>query len=125
LSVSTAYSYWIWTPKTGKWVNPKTAVKSSPKEQFEFAKGLYDIKKYEDAKREFKKLVHSYSKSTEAAESQYYLGLTEEAEGNLYEAYLASRRLLINTLFQRGFRRLSAGSIRSPRPLWQVKKERP
>jgi len=94
LTVSPAYSYWIWTPKTGKWINPKTAVKPSPKEQFEFAKGLYDIKKYEDAKREFKKLLHSYPKSAEAAESQYYLGLTEEAQGNLYEAYLAYQKVI-------------------------------
>jgi outer membrane protein assembly factor BamD len=94
LSVSTAYSYWIWTPKTGKWVNPKTAVKSTPKEQFDFARGLYDIKKYEDAKREFKKLLHSYPKSAEAAESQYYLGLTEEIQGNLYEAYLAYQKVI-------------------------------
>ncbi|MFH0739038.1 MAG: outer membrane protein assembly factor BamD [Candidatus Omnitrophota bacterium] len=94
IAATPAYSYWIWTPKTGKWINPKTAVKSTPKEQFDFAKGLYDIKKYEDAKREFKKLLRAYPKSAEAAESQYYLGLTEEAQGNLYEAYLACQKVI-------------------------------
>lgn len=54
LVISPAYAYWVWTPKTGKWVNPKTAVKPTPKEQFDLAKGLYDAKSYEDAKREFK-----------------------------------------------------------------------
>ena len=29
--VTPAYPYWIWTPKTGKWINPKTAVRPSPK----------------------------------------------------------------------------------------------
>ncbi|MBI4972782.1 MAG: hypothetical protein HZC16_03075, partial [Candidatus Omnitrophica bacterium] len=53
LCLSPAYSYWVWTPKSGKWVNPKTAVKPTPKEQFNFAKELYDIKKYDDARREF------------------------------------------------------------------------
>ncbi len=89
-----AYPYWIWTPKTGKWVNPKSAVKPTPKEQFDSAKGFYDAKNYEDAKREFKKLLKAYSKSAEAAEGQYYLGLIEEAQDNLYQAYLAYQKVI-------------------------------
>jgi outer membrane protein assembly factor BamD (BamD/ComL family) len=94
LSTLPASAYWIWTPKTGKWINPKTAVKNTPKEQFEFAKSFYDQKDYEEAKREFKKLIKNYPKSLEAAESQYYLGLAEETEGNLYEAYLAYQKVI-------------------------------
>ncbi len=94
LSVSSAYPYWIWTPKTGKWVNPKTTAKASPKEQFEFAKGQYDIKQYEDAKREFKKLLRVFPKSAEAPEAQYYLGLIEEATGSPYEAYQAYQKVI-------------------------------
>jgi len=94
LSYGQANAYWIWTPKTGKWLNPKLAVKSTPKEQFDVAKGFYDIKKYEEAKREFKKLLKAYPKSAEAAESQYYLGLIEEAKGNLYEAYQAYQKVI-------------------------------
>lgn len=94
LSVTPAYPYWIWTPKTGKWVNPKATVKPNPKEQFAYARGFYDEKKYEEAKREFKKLLKAYPKSFEASESQYYLGLTEEAQGNLYEAYQAFQKVI-------------------------------
>ena len=94
LSIGQAYPYWIWTPKSGKWINPKTQVKPNPKEQFDFAKGFYDIKKYGDAQREFKKLLKHYPKSLEAAESQYYLGLIEEAQGNLYEAYQAYQKVI-------------------------------
>jgi outer membrane protein assembly factor BamD len=94
LSVSPAFSYWIWTPKTGKWTNPKTAVKPTPKEQFDFAKAMYDKKDYKDAKREFQKLIKSYPKSFEAAESQYYQGLIEEALDNLYEAYKEYQRVV-------------------------------
>ncbi|MDD5155116.1 MAG: outer membrane protein assembly factor BamD [Candidatus Omnitrophica bacterium] len=94
LSFSPAYAYWIWTPKTNKWVNPKNTIKPTPTEQFEFAKGLYDAKNYEDAKREFKKLLKAYPKSKEAAESQYYLGRIEEEKGNLYEAYQAYQRVI-------------------------------
>jgi len=94
LSVTPVYSYWIWTPKTGKWINPKSAVKPTPKEQFDFAKTFYDEKKYEDAKRELKKLLKIYPKSFEASESQYYLGAIEEAQGNLYEAYKAFQKVI-------------------------------
>jgi outer membrane protein assembly factor BamD (BamD/ComL family) len=94
LSLTPAYPYWIWTPKTGKWVNPKHQVKPTPGEQLTFAKSLYDGKLYEDAKREFRKLLKAYPKSFEASESQYYLGLTEEAQGNLYEAYQAYQKVI-------------------------------
>lgn len=93
-SNSLTYPYWIWTPKTGKWINPKTAVKPTPKEQFDFAKSLYDIKNYAEAKREFKKVLKHYPKSFEASESQYYLGLVEEAQDNLYEAYLTYQKVI-------------------------------
>jgi len=94
LSIDQAYPYWIWTPKTGKWVNPKTQAKTTPKEQFDFAKSFYDTKKYEDAQREFRRLLKHFPKSFEAAESQYYLGLIEEARGNLYEAYQAYQKVI-------------------------------
>ena len=94
LPLAKVYPYWIWTPKTQKWINPKTAPKPTPKEQFDFAKSLYDIKKYEEAKREFDKLLRSYPKSFEAAESQYYLGLIQEEQGNLYEAYQAYQKTI-------------------------------
>jgi outer membrane assembly lipoprotein YfiO len=41
------------------------------------------------ARREFRKLLKAYPKSAEAAESQYYLALTEEKQGKFYEAYQA------------------------------------
>lgn len=94
LSTAPAYSYWIWTPKSGKWVNPKTAVKPTPAEQFELAKQFYDSKNYKDATHEFKKLLKAYPKSAQAAEGQYYLGLIAEAEGDLYRAYLAYQKVI-------------------------------
>jgi outer membrane assembly lipoprotein YfiO len=89
LSIQPAYPYWIWTPKSGKWVNPKNLPKDNPKEQFAYAKSYFDNNKYEEAKREFRKLLKAYPKSAEAAESQYYLGLVEEQQGKPYEAFQA------------------------------------
>lgn len=93
-SVNQAYSYWIWTPKTGRWVNPKYAVRPTPKEQLEYAQTIYNKKKYKEAKMEFQRLIQYYPKSAEAAEAQYYLGVCEEAQDNLYEAYLAYQKVI-------------------------------
>ena len=94
LSVKSAYPYWIWTPKTGKWINPKNAPKPSPKEQFEYAFTLFEAKDYEEARRQFIILLKAYPKSLEASEGQYYLGRILEEEGNLYEAYLAYQKVI-------------------------------
>lgn len=94
LGLGQAYPYWIWTPKSGKWVNPKNMPKPTPKEQFEYALGFYEIKKYDDAKKEFHKLLKAYGKTAEAAESQYYLGRIEEDRGNLYWAYLEYQKVI-------------------------------
>jgi TolA-binding protein len=94
LAISPAYPYWIWTPKTGKWINPKTAAKPTPKEQLAYAVEFYKLKKYDDAKREFKKLLTAYPKSFEASESQYYLGLVEEEQEDLYEAFQAYQKVI-------------------------------
>jgi len=94
ISVNPGYSYWLWSPKTGKWVNPKTSVKQAPKDQLAFAKNLFEMKKYEEAKREFKKLLKSYPKSVEAAESQFYLGSIDQAQGKLYEAYKDFQKII-------------------------------
>jgi outer membrane protein assembly factor BamD len=68
--------------------------KPTPKEQFEYAKTFYNDKKYEDAKREINKLLKAYPKSLEASEGQYYLGLIDEAQGNLYEAFKAYQKVI-------------------------------
>ncbi len=88
------YCYWLWTPKTGKFVNPKKEPKSTPKDQFEYAKSFLDEKDYELAKREFKKLLKNYPKSVEAADAQFYLGQAEEDQNNLFQAYLEYQKVI-------------------------------
>lgn len=91
---SVAFAYWIWTPKTGKWVNPKYAVRPTPKEQLDFALELYQADKLKEAKNEFERLIKYYPKAKEAAEAQYHIGLSEERQDNLYEAYLAYQKVI-------------------------------
>ncbi|MFH1406578.1 MAG: outer membrane protein assembly factor BamD [Candidatus Omnitrophota bacterium] len=94
LWASPLQAYWIWTPLTRKWINPKYAVKDTPKEQLETAMTFYNAKDFEHAINEFKKLVHFYPRSQEAPESLYFLGLSYEATGYYYEAYQAYQKAL-------------------------------
>ncbi|MBF0478327.1 MAG: outer membrane protein assembly factor BamD [Candidatus Omnitrophica bacterium] len=82
-----ASAFWMWTPETNKWVNPKYSVKDTPKEQLDFAKGFYDSKQYPEAVRELKKLIKNYPKSRDAANAQYYIGRCYEDQGKLYSAF--------------------------------------
>jgi len=94
IPVQKAFSYWIWTPKTGKWVNPKYAPRPTPQEQLEYALSFYKENKYKDAERELKSTLKYYPKSAEAAESQYYLGIVYEAQERYYEAYQAYQKVI-------------------------------
>ena len=94
VGLTPAYPYWIWTPQTKKFINPKNLPKSTPKEQFDYAKSFYNIKKYDESIREFRKLLKAYPKSFEASESQFYLGLIEQERGNPYEAFQAYQKVI-------------------------------
>jgi outer membrane protein assembly factor BamD len=82
-----AHAYWIWTPATKKFINPKYAVKDSPKEQYEWAMTFYDSKDYERAAFEFEKLTKHYEYSEYAPKAQYYVGLSYERMGKYYTAF--------------------------------------
>ncbi len=89
-----AYAFWIWTPKTGRWINPKDSVKPTPKEQLRYAMDFYELGQYKEAMQEFKALLKYYPKSYEASEAQYYIGLTYEGTHELYEAFRAYQRVI-------------------------------
>lgn len=86
---NTSHAVWIWTPQSGKFVNPKMAVKSTPREQLEYALAFMDGKKYTLAMAELKKLVKNYPRAKEAPEAQYYIGQIQEVLNKPYEAYKA------------------------------------
>lgn len=89
LSSSNAFSYWIWTPQTKRWVNPKYAPKDTPEEQLLYAMDLFEAKDYKRALDEFKKVITYYKRSESAADAQYYVGRCYEELQNPYPAFLA------------------------------------
>jgi len=91
---SQAYAYWIWTPETRKWLNPKYSVKETPKAQLEFARGFLEKGQYKKANNEFQKLINYYPKAAEAAEAQYYMGESLEKLGEPYQAFKSYQKVI-------------------------------
>lgn len=82
-----ASAFWVWTPETNKWVNPKYAVKDTPQEQLQVGMDYYDADDYKAAIREFEKLLKHYPRSRQAPDAQFAIGRCYEDQGGLYRAY--------------------------------------
>ncbi len=89
-----AYSFWIWSPKTQKWKNPKYAPLATPFLQYKEAERLFNDKKYKEAYVEFRKLVINYADSREAADAQYFIGRCLEEMGQPYQAFLQYQKVI-------------------------------
>ncbi|MDP2920923.1 MAG: outer membrane protein assembly factor BamD [Candidatus Omnitrophota bacterium] len=89
-----SFGYWIWTPESGKWENPKYAAKDTPEDQLSYAQKFYDAKNLKDALREYKKLLKYYPLSKEAPTAQYYVGRILETMDNYYEAFKAYQKVI-------------------------------
>lgn len=89
-----SHAYWVWTPQTGKWINPKYAVKDTPQEQIDWAMGFYEVGDYKRAVAEFEKLIENYPNSEHAPLAQYYIGRSYEEMEDYYQAFLAYQKTI-------------------------------
>lgn len=96
ITAGTVHAYWVWTPETKKFINPKYAVKDTPKEQYDWAMGFYDAKDYKRSAIEFEKLVKNYEYSEYAAKAQYYAGLSYEDQSKYYIAFQNYQKTIDN-----------------------------
>lgn len=87
LAPKLSHAFWIWTPETNKWVNPKYSVKETPALQLEYALDFYKEKEYKAAIQEFEKLLKHYERSKEAPEAQYNIGICYEQLGEPFKAF--------------------------------------
>lgn len=92
--VASAEAYWIWTSESGKWVNPKYAVKETPDAQFDWAMSFYEAEDYDRATKEFEKLVKYYPLSRLAAEAQFFIGDILEKQSQYYKAFKAYQKVV-------------------------------
>jgi len=84
---SDAFGFWIWTPKTNKFVNPKHAAKDTPEEQYKWAMKLYEKKDYKRAAEEFISLTVHFKESDLAPDALYYAGRAYEKMNKSYPAF--------------------------------------
>lgn len=94
LYADTGYCYWVWTPQTKKWVNPKYAPKDTPKEQLLYSMDFFYAKNYKKALNEFRKIIKFYKRSEAASEAQYYIGRCYEELNNPYQAYESYQKVI-------------------------------
>lgn len=80
-------AYWIWTPKEGKFINPKHAVKETPQKQFDWAMTFFESGDYKRAIAQFEKLVKAYPLSRLASEAQFYIARAYENLNEYYKAF--------------------------------------
>jgi len=86
-SISRPFIFWVWTPETNKWINPKYAVKETPQEQLQVGLDFYEAKEYKEAVQEFKKLLKHYPRARQAPDAQYHIGICFEEQDKLYAAF--------------------------------------
>lgn len=89
-----AHAYWVWVPKVGKWVNPKSQPKETPEQQLAYAQGFYEAGQYPQAVREFLRLVRHYPKSFQAPDAQFAAGQCYEAMRQPAQAFQMYQQLV-------------------------------
>jgi len=87
LPFESLYSFWIWSPKTKEWKNPKYSPLATPPLQLTAAMKLFEGEKYKEAIKEFRKVLVHYADSKEAPEARYYIGRCYEALHDTYAAF--------------------------------------
>ena len=94
IDIGTGYCYWVWTPQTKKWINPKYAPKDTPKEQLLYAMDFFEAKDYKKSLGEFMKIIKYYKRSEAASEAQYYIGRCYEEMDYPYQAFEAYQKVI-------------------------------
>ena len=93
-AVMPAQASWIWSPDIGKWINPKSAAKDTPEEQYDWALQFMNQGNWDRAIEEFEKLTSAFPTSRLAAEGVYYAALVWEKKGEQAKAADAYQKLV-------------------------------
>ncbi|MDD3374301.1 MAG: outer membrane protein assembly factor BamD [Candidatus Omnitrophica bacterium] len=87
-------AFWLWTPETNKWVNPKYSVKETPKEQLDYGLEFLNAQEFKKAINEFEKLIKHYPRATEAPKAQWYIGECFEKLDDPYKAFQEYQKII-------------------------------
>ncbi|MCK4994927.1 MAG: outer membrane protein assembly factor BamD [Candidatus Omnitrophica bacterium] len=84
---SHCYGFWVWSPKTAKWLNPFYRNAKTPNEQFEWAMGFFKDENYGKTVSELRKILKRFPKSSFAPEAEFHIALCYEKLKNSYKAF--------------------------------------
>lgn len=91
---SQALAFWVWTPETRQWVNPKYAVKETPQKQLDYASQMAESGEFKKAEAEMQKLIKHYPKAREAADAQFFIAQFQEKQGDHAKAFKSYQMVL-------------------------------
>jgi outer membrane assembly lipoprotein YfiO len=92
----TANAVWVWTPETGRWVNPANQPKETPEAQLEYASQLRLAGDYEEALGEYEKFFKFYPDSDLCPQAQFQIGELYEARGDYERASKEYQKVVSN-----------------------------
>lgn len=112
LEPSVSNAYWVWSPESGKFVNPETAVQDTADEQYDYAMKFYKERNLDEASNQLKGLLKKFPGSRIAPEAQYRLATIYEERGDYMKAFNAYKVLVesypqserLNEVIERKFR---------------------
>ena len=119
---------WIYTPKDGKWTNPKYESKNTPRDQFQYAQSFEKKKRYDRAAREYKKIAKSFPTSNLVPDALFRASECYEDEGKFYKAFITYQELIekspaykdFNDIVDRQFRIGNLFLSGRRRKLWKI-----
>ena len=91
-----AHAVWVWSPETGRWINPKDQPRETPEAQLEYASQLRLAGDYEEARTEYEKLFRFYPDSDLCPEAQFQVGQLYEAMGDYERASKEYQKVIAN-----------------------------
>lgn len=91
---TTVQAKWLFSSKTGRWINLKKKPKATPKLQFDYAKSLEEQGDYKKAVQEYDKFIYNFSPSPLIPEARYHLGICYENRGLYYKAFQEYKKIL-------------------------------
>lgn len=94
--VSPAQAFWVWSPETGKFVNPEGAVQDTPDDQYRYAMAIYGEGDRAQAIKELEHLLKHYPGAHIAPEVQLKLAVLLEEAQEFKKAFENYKSLLKN-----------------------------
>ncbi len=91
-----AQASWVWSPESGKFVNPEGAVEDTADQQYKYALGFCEVQNYDKAVQELKNLTKKYPGSHVAPEAQFKLGQIYEEQNEYYKAFQTYQKIVEN-----------------------------